>query len=312
MSQKAPTRLRLLNNIVEALANETDHAAGMAAVLRLAREHFGASRAFVIAPSSKSAAKYSSLEDCAESVSPFLPQALSPGNRAHWAALAARGGSIFLSAKTAAQADAQFLKDLELDALLAAPLSAAGHPIGLMGLSDPTADAEDTELMTAIGFIVESAYQKHQAAVEQRALGARYNALVEAVPSGIGILNIRQGRIQNAFVNEAYAAILGDTPSAAAANFRHGPLHYVYEDDRNDFLQALQPLLAGKAERVQLSYRLKRADGSLHPVHEVFTAQPNGDRSQTVIIVSTDMTDAGQPSVEERYRLALEAASLSI
>jgi PAS domain-containing protein len=184
--------------------------------------------------------------------------------------------------------------------------------MGLLGLSDPAEHAEDTELIATIGFIVESAYQKHQAMAEQRALGARYNALVEALPSGIGILNIRHGRIQNAFVNEAYAAILGDTPSIAAANFRHGPLHYVYEDDRNDFLQALQPLLAGKVDRIQASYRLKRADGSLHPVQEIFTAQPNEDQSLTVSIVSTDMSGAGQPSAEERYRLALEAASLSI
>jgi len=173
MSQKAPSRLRLLNNIVEALAGETDHAAGMAAVLRLVREHFGASRAFVMVISGQSAAPYSSQESCAEGVLPILPEALSLSNRAHWTALAERGSSFSLSVKTADQADGLFLEDLGLSALLAAPLSAAGRTMGLLGLSDPAEHAEDTELIATIGFIVESAYQKHQAMAEQRALGAR-------------------------------------------------------------------------------------------------------------------------------------------
>ena len=100
MSQKAPSRLRLLNNIVEALAGETDHAAGMAAVLRLVREHFGASRAFVMVISGQSAAPYSSQESCAEGVLPILPEALSLSNRAHWTALAERGSSFLFRVVT--------------------------------------------------------------------------------------------------------------------------------------------------------------------------------------------------------------------
>ena len=315
MSQKAPTRLRILNSIVEALAGETDHAAGMAAVLRLMREHFGASCAFLMELSNKTATECSGLEDCAEGVSSILQQADAPADRARWATLLAQGKSISLSIESANQKNKPFLADHGMRALLATPLSPAGRLVGLIGLSDPSVDAEDTELIATIGFIVESEYQKHQAIVEQQALTARCSALMESLPSGIGILQLRHGRVQGAFVNEVYARILGDTPDAAVANLKHGPLHYVFEEDRNDFLQALQPLLAGKAGRVSLSYRVKHADGSLHPVQEIYTAQPNAGQSLTVSIVCTDMADAGpagQSALEKRYRLALEAASLSI
>lgn len=314
MSQKAPARLRLLNSILEVLAGENDHAASMAAVLRLAREHFGASRAFVMEFSNTPAASRGGMEDLAEGVSSILPPPGAADDYTRWAALASDGKSISLSIETANQPNQQFLQDHGLRALLAAPLFSAGRLIGLVGLCDPAGDAADMELIAAIGLIVESEYQKHHALAEQQALNARYTALMETLPNGIGILNIKQGRIQSACVNDAYAAMLGDTPSAAAANFRRGPLHYVHEDDRNDFLQALQPLLAGKTARIQVSYRMKCADGSLRPVQEIFTALPSADQNMAVCIVSADMPDAGtagQPA-ESRYRLALEAASLSV
>ena len=97
---------------------------------------------------------------------------------------------------------------------------------------------------------------------EEKEKSFMLNSLLNEIPGGIGIYEIRDGKVSVAYLNDTYYAMLGDKRENREKYYGENALEAVYVEDRVAISAAIQSIVRGM-DKVTVLHRVENSEGKL-------------------------------------------------
>ncbi len=242
----ASEQLSFLNRVAGDLLSQTDADAAINVVLNDMLEHFDGKRAYVFEFDNERSIAHNTYEVCADGVEPAIKllESVPFSVFSEWFMLFERDGFIAISDISALGEDRAteraLLEAQQIDTLVVVPLKEGGRLIGMMGVDDPSQNADQMNHLQAIGDYMSVMLSRRDLVSELNDNNCRMEVMMNDTPGGFAQMVIHpDGSITPCFVNDGFSRLLSMTRDEALELFRTDAYAGAHPDDREHIARLL-------------------------------------------------------------------------